>query len=97
MKAIKYPIPKLGTPRPLKTIDGKRIVVRLIDEISRPQSNAPNSKWICLQKLQHDSDGQMEYRFTYYMLSAKTKRWVYGQYSLMIPAEDLKLDARGSQ
>jgi hypothetical protein len=85
-----YPKVDLERKRWLKTIDGKRISLRLVDEISRPQSNVPNLKWVCLQKLQHDADKRIEYRFTYYMKSPKVNRWVFGQYSLMIPAKDLK-------
>jgi hypothetical protein len=46
-------------------------------------------KLICFQKIRFEDSGKLEYRFTYYMLGLKPGakgRWVFGQYSLLIPA-----------
>jgi hypothetical protein len=88
------PHPKnIGRRRRLIDINGKHLYVKVEDEIVRPQHNAKNEKLIYLQKLRHESDRRLEYRFTYYMKGSKGRmkgRWVFGQYSLMIPATDLK-------
>ncbi len=75
------------------SIDGKRISVLIEDAIRRPQSGSHGLKQIYLQKLRHETGNQLEYRFTYYMWSTKGRmpdHWVFGQYSLMIPAKDLE-------
>lgn len=77
----------------ITTIEGKRIFVRVEEEIRRPQSDSHGLKQIYLQKLRHNIGNRIEYRFTYYMWSVKGRmpdHWVFGQYSLMIPAKDLK-------
>jgi hypothetical protein len=79
--------------RKLTAIDGQRVAVTIEDEIIRPQGKPPHTKLIYLQKLRFESDRRLEYRFTYYMIGYKGKtkgRWVFGQYSLMIPVTDLK-------
>jgi hypothetical protein len=84
----------IGNRRRFTAIDGKHVFVRIEDEIVRPQGRPPHSKLIYLQKLRFEEDNHIEYRFTYYMTGykeGKTKgQWVFGQYSLVIPADDLK-------
>jgi hypothetical protein len=63
------------------------------DEIIRPQATSRNGKHIYLQKFRFEKDQRIEYRFTYYMIGFKAGargRWVFGQYSVFIPPEDLK-------
>jgi len=85
----------VGKRRKITTIDGSHLYVINEGEIVRPQGKAPHNKLIYLQKLRHEADNRLEYRFTYYMLSPKEgrmlNRWVFGQYSLMIPAKDLSV------
>jgi hypothetical protein len=91
MNKIDYPR-TLGSKGNLIDIAGKRHSFEVIGEISCWQKNAPNEKRIYLQKILHD-DKRLEYRFTYYMRGVKpgkTKgRWVFGQYSMMIPRREL--------
>ena len=91
--ALGYPICK-GNVRRFTSIDGKRITVTIEDEIVRPQGRKPHTKLIYLQKLKFEDDRHIEYRFTYYMKGVKEGRtkgqWVFAQYSLVVPAADLK-------
>jgi hypothetical protein len=82
----------IGKTRVLTAIDGSRVSLVVEDEIFRAQASAKHPKLIYFQKLRFVADKQVEYRFTYYMLGHKVGargRWVFGQYSLMLPAEDL--------
>jgi hypothetical protein len=82
----------IGKKRKLTSIDGKKSSFIVEDEIIREQEGSIHRKLIYLQKIKHEPDGRLEYRFTYYMegLKGRTKgRWVFGQYSLMIPQRDL--------
>lgn len=92
VEAPPYPH-NVGKRRKITTIDGNHLYVVNQDEIVRPQGKAPHNKLIYFQKLRHEVNNRIEYRFTYYMLSPKEgrmlNRWVFGQYSLMIPAKDL--------
>ena len=91
--ALGYPV-CVGNKRRFKAIDGKHVFVTIEDEIVRPQGSGPHSKLIYLQKLRFEEDNHIEYRFTYYMAGFKEGRtkgqWVFGQYSLVVPAEDLQ-------
>ena len=91
MKTNDYPR-TLGKIGKLKDIRGKYHAFEIIGEISCWQRNALDEKRIYLQRIKHD-DGRIEYRFTYYMLGfkhGKTKgKWVFGQYSIMIPQREL--------
>ena len=84
----------VGKRRKITSIDGKHRYVINEGEIVRPQSGSSHKKLIYLQRLRHETDDRIEYRFTYYMLSPKKgkmfNRWVFGQYSLMIPAKELR-------
>ena len=65
------------------------IYLKIVDEIVVPQGEG---KLIYFQQLRFEEDRRVEYRLTYYMLGHKPARkgkWVFGQYSLMIPAEHL--------
>jgi hypothetical protein len=81
--------------RTWKAIDGTPVPVTITGEIKLEQGVAAHKKLICLQQIHFETDDHIEYRFTYYMIGVKpgkTKgRWVFGQYSLVIPADDLKL------
>ena len=85
----------VGRRRRLKAIDGTLRYFTVIDEIVR-QQNIPerqSGKLIYLQKLRFEDDGSEQYRFCYYMLGVKPKtggRWVFGQYALLIPSNDLR-------
>jgi len=67
-------------------MDGKRQNFWIIDEITRQVK--PNvkgtSKIVCFQKIKL-AGGRIEYRLTYYMLGIKSRRWIFGQYSIMSP------------
>jgi hypothetical protein len=93
MVATRPPAPQnIGKRRTLTAIDGRKIAMVVEDEIHREQASSRNGKLIYFQKLRFEEDGRLEYRFTYYMLGLKSGargRWVFGQYSLLIPAEDL--------
>jgi hypothetical protein len=83
----------VGARRRFKAIDGKDVFVTIEDEVYRPQKSGPHKKLIYLQKLCFENDNHTEYRFTYYMEGQKGKTkgsWVFGQYSLVVPAEDLR-------
>jgi len=91
MTASDYPN-NVGKRRTLKAIDGKKLRFTVIDEIIREQRGGPHRKLLYFQKIKHEPDDRIEYRLTYYMEGnrGRTKgRWVFGQYSLMIPARDL--------
>ncbi len=93
MVTLLYPN-NIGKRRKFTTIDGKPLLVIIDDEIVRPQESAPHKKLIYLQRLRHEKGNRIEYRFTYYMAGFKKGRthgrWVFGQYSLVVPPEDLK-------
>jgi hypothetical protein len=88
-----YPV-CIGNRRRFIAIDGEHVFVTIEDEIVRPQGPKPYTKLIYLQKLKFEKDGHIEYRFTYYMKGVKEGRtkgqWVFAQYSLVVPAADLK-------
>ncbi|MEW6265849.1 MAG: hypothetical protein AB1641_22480 [Thermodesulfobacteriota bacterium] len=93
MKVTPPPPKNVGKKRKIVGIDGQAMTLRIEDEIVRPQRNAKFPKLIYFQKLRFEEDDRLEYRFTYYMLGQKPGargRWVFGQYSLMIPAADLR-------
>jgi hypothetical protein len=84
----------VGKIRKWKAIDETAVHVKITGEIQCEQGSGTHSKLICLQRIQFESDGHIEYRFTYYMVGVKAGRtkdkWVFGQYSLVIPAKELK-------
>ena len=83
----------IGKRRAVTAIDGRIVHKTVEDEIVLPQRSARHVKLIYFQKLRFEEDGRLEYRLTYYMLGfkpgARQGRWVFGQYSLMIPPKDL--------
>jgi len=90
MKEQTYPN-NIGKRRVITAIDGKKVAFVVRDEIVVPQGK---NKLIYFQKLQFESDGRYEYRFTYYMRGIKEARrgkWVYGQYSLMAPEPEVSI------
>ena len=85
----------IGRRRRFIAIDGKHVWRRVVDEIAIPQRKRRGShtKLIYLQKLLLEEHNQIQYRFTYYMLGLNGRtagRWVFGQYSLVIPPHELK-------
>jgi hypothetical protein len=86
------PHPKnVGKRRIITAIDGSKVALVVRDEIVVPQGEG---KLIYFQKLQFESDGRFEYRFTYYMRGFKPSRlgrWVFGQYSLMAPEHEVAI------
>jgi hypothetical protein len=92
MGDLPYPCNIGKKPRKWTAIDGQPVLVVIEDEIMMPQGKPPHTKLIYLQKLRFAVDDRIEYRFTYYMEGFKGRmrgKWVFGQYSLIIPAEDL--------
>jgi hypothetical protein len=92
MESLPYPINIGKKSRKWTAIDGQPVHVVIEDEIVLPQGVPPHTKLIYLQKLRFLADNRIEYRFTYYMegYKGRTKgKWVFGQYSLVIPAVDL--------
>ena len=89
----------LGKRRRIHAIDGTIRYFTVVDEVTHEQIPVENGtrKVIHLQKIQFEDSGRVEYRFTYYMLGMKAGakgRWVFGQYSLLIPPRDLKVIIR---
>jgi hypothetical protein len=85
-----YPC-NIGKKRPIKTIDGRILHWKIEEEIVRRQSRT-NGKLIVFQKMRCLEDNRIEFRFGYYMIGLKPKakgRWVWGQFCLFIPKEDL--------
>jgi hypothetical protein len=82
----------VGERRAAKTPTGKPFYFAIKDEIHIPQSGKPD-KLIYLQRLEFESDGRVELRLGYYVIGKKPAmrgRWVWGQYTTMIPAADFK-------
>ncbi len=86
------PLPhNIGKTRMIPAIDGEIRHFRIEDEIIRPQSNS-DRKIIVLQKMTFVEENRTEIRFGYYMIGLKPRvsgRWVWGQFCLLIPQEDL--------
>jgi hypothetical protein len=92
MTPFQKDVPRQGS---IRAIDGVRRRFVIEDEIICKQKivERDSGKYICFQKIRFD-DGRKEYRFTYYMRALKGNvkgRWIFGQYSLMIPAKQLQL------
>ena len=68
--------------------DGTRAHFTVVDEIRQE-----HSAWIYLLQLLHFDRGDEELRLGYYVLGKKGRtkgRWVWGQYAMSIPLEDLR-------
>lgn len=79
----------IGKKRTFINITGIKVHLTVLDEIVIPQGPG---RLIYFQQFRLEEDKRIEYRFTYYMLGHKPSRkgkWVFGQYSLMIPAKEL--------
>ena len=79
--------------RKIKTIWGTERHLKIEDEIRHQQMNAPY-KLIVFQKIRLEEEDRIEYRFGYYMIGVKPGakgRWVWGQFALLIPENDLKV------
>ena len=79
----------IGHTRTIKSITGESRAMTIVDEVVVPQGP---SKLIYLQKIKWVDRRGYEYRLTYYMIGVKPARkgkWVFGQYSVMIPAATL--------
>jgi len=80
-----------GKTRRILDIDGRVRHLRIDDEIVRQQTGS-DRKIIVFQKILIVEDDRVEFRFGYYMIGVKPKargRWVWGQFCLLIPQEDL--------
>jgi len=80
-----------GKRKRITNIHGEPRHLIIHDEIRRTQSSYPN-KLIVFQKLEIEEDKVIEYRLGYYMIGVKPGargRWVWGQFCLLIPEEDL--------
>jgi hypothetical protein len=89
----KYPpVPNnIGKTRLIESQKGIPRHIFIEDEITQQQSNAPH-KLIVFQKVYLEEDKRYEFRLGYYMIGAKgrtTGKWVWGQYCLFIPQQDL--------
>jgi hypothetical protein len=83
----------IGKIRLIPAIDGKIRHFKIEDEIIHPQSNSDH-KIIVLQKMRFVEEDRILFRFGYYMIGLKPKakgRWVWGQFCLLIPQEDLQV------
>jgi hypothetical protein len=83
----------LGKTRTIPAIDGRMRHFLIEDEIIHRQSNSER-KIIVFQKMRFIEENRVEFRFGYYMIGLKPKargRWVWGQFCLLIPQEDLML------
>jgi len=85
----------IGKRRRIHAIDGRHRYFTVVDEIVREQPVVERGtrKLIYFQKIKFEDDARIEYRLTYYMLGLRPGakgRWVFGQYSLLIPARELK-------
>ena len=81
----------IGKRRKITAIDGAELHFIVEDEIIVPQGDY---KLIYFQKFRWERGGNTEYRLTYYMVGhkpGKRGQWVFGQYSLMLPAELLRV------
>lgn len=85
-----FPNP-VGKKRRIKNIYGEIRHLKIIDQIGRIQSTFPD-KYIVFQKIEIEEDRVIEFRLGYYMIGvlpgAKGK-WVWGQFCLLIPSNDL--------
>jgi len=90
-----YPPPPSNIGKPGTLVfppDGHKQHFTIADEITRQHSGVP-SKIIYLQLLSFDEDGREQIRIGYYVIGKKPRmrgRWVWGQYSTMMPVEDFK-------
>ena len=83
----------IGKRAKFKHPDGTEKHGVIVDEIRHQQSGSGGRKIVYLQKIQYDDDGQTELRLTYYVIGKKERmegRWVFGQFSTLLPAEDFK-------
>ena len=74
----------VGVPREFRIIDGVAVAQTISEKESR--------KLVFLQRLEFQDTSEIIYRFTSYMLGVKPGgrgRWIFGQYSLLIPPADL--------
>lgn len=79
----------IGKRRTFTGITGVKVHLVVVDEIIVPHGD---SKLIYFQQFKFEEDERIEYRLTYYMIGHKPGRrgkWVFGQYSLMLGAEEL--------
>ena len=103
LKPSELPFPSsVGKSRQLKAIDGAVRKFKVVEEIAREQPDVEGGtrKIIFFQRIVFEDTRLEEYRFTYYMLGVKPGakgRWVFGQYSLLIPGPllaDMLAEAR---
>jgi hypothetical protein len=88
------PPSNVGRRGRIEAIDGSHRTFKIGDEIIRKQKvpEKGTRKLIYFQQLQFEDTGATQYRLTYYMLGVKQGargRWVFGQYSLLVPARHL--------
>jgi hypothetical protein len=71
---------------------GKKIFFTITDEIRRIASDSQDGAFY-LQRIEYEEDKRIEIRFGYYIIGKKEGRkgkWVWGQYSPMLPIIDFK-------
>ena len=86
---------RLGRRGRIHAIDGSIRHFRVEDEVFEEQRipEKDTRKVIVFQRLRFEESGHTDYRFTYYMIGVKPGakgRWVFGQYSLLIPPTVLR-------
>lgn len=83
---------RIGKTTTRKKIDGTSLVFTVeVEEVFAAPSNP--DKAFCLQKLKF-ADGEVGYRFSYYMIAHKPRmkgKWAFGQFAPMMTAEELKV------
>ena len=87
----------IGKRRSIIGINGDKRLFAIEDEIVRRErtSTGENPKLLYFQKLRFDDQRRRFYWFKYYMLGLKPRgRWVFGQYSLVIPTRRLRAAAQ---
>jgi hypothetical protein len=93
MKRPPRPV-NIGKQRTFTAINGRKVHLTCIDEIVIAHGKG---KLIYFQQFRFEEDRRIEYRLTYYMIGFKPSRrgrWVFGQYSLMLPARELAVILR---
>jgi hypothetical protein len=82
---------KIGSRGCLNDHD-KKVYFTITDEIRRLASDSPDGAFY-LQKIEYEVVNKIEIRFGYYIIGKKEGRkgkWVWGQYSPMLPIVDFK-------
>jgi hypothetical protein len=89
---MELPKPRLGRETRTKTIDGKPMIYKVIDEDCFLASSNPR-KAFCLHKLRFE-DGRERFRIGYYMIAVKPRmrgKWAWGQFAPIMTGQEMKM------